>query len=51
MFENEVVSAKKYGSLCFGSINEVIDDDDLGCLNEGKARRMGGFEFCSSGRA
>ena len=43
-FENEVMNAKKYGCICFGSLNEVIDEDDLECLNEGKARRLGGFE-------
>ena len=46
-FENEVVSAKKYGSLCFGSLNEVINDDDLICLDEGKNQVM----RCSTRRA
>ena len=48
-FENEVVSAKKYRSLCFRSINEVIDGDDLGRLNEAKTRRMGGIKESSIG--
>lgn len=35
-FENDNVCAKGFGSICFGSLNEVIDEDDLECLNEGK---------------
>ena len=35
-FESEVVSARKYDGICFGSLNEVINDDDLICLDEGK---------------
>ena len=50
-FENEDVNAKKYGSLCFGSINEVMDGDDLGCLNEAKTRRLVECEDCSTVRA
>ena len=51
MFENEVVSTRKYESICFGSINEVIDEDDLEYLNVEKTRRMGGIEEGSTGRA
>ena len=50
-FENEVVSARKYESICFGSINKLIDEDELECFNEGKARRSGGFEDRSTSRA
>ena len=39
-FENKVVSARKYGSLCFGSLNKVINDDDLICLDKGKIQGM-----------
>ena len=35
----------------FGSINEVIDEDDLECLNVEKARRMEGIEEGSTSRA
>ena len=31
-FEDDVVCAKEYGSICFGSLDEVIKVDDLGCL-------------------
>ena len=37
MFENEIMSVRKYESICFGSINEVIDEDGLECLNNEKA--------------
>ena len=50
-FESEIVSARKYESICFGSINEVIDEDDLECLNVEKTRRMGGIEEGSTSRA
>ena len=36
--------AKGYGSIWFGSFNEVMDEDELECLNEGKIRRLGGLE-------
>ena len=32
-------------------MNEVINDDDLGCLSEGKVRSLGGFEGYSTHRA
>ena len=38
-FENDSVCAKGYGSIWFGSLNEVMDEDELECLNEGKTRR------------
>ena len=47
-FENGVVSAREYERISFGSINEVIDKDVLECLNEGKTRRLEGFEEFSS---
>ena len=50
-FENEVVSARKYESICFGSINKVIDEDRLECLNDGKVRRLESIEDCSTNRA
>ena len=50
-FENEVMSAKKYESIYFGSLNEMINEDDLECLNERKARRLEGFEDHSTSRA
>ena len=34
-FENEVVSARKYEGLCFGSLDEVIKVGDFVCLDEG----------------
>ena len=37
--------------ICFGSINEVIDEDDLECLNVEKTRRMEGIEEGSTSRA
>ena len=36
--ENDDECAMEYGSICFGSLNEVINDDDLVCLGEGKAQ-------------
>ena len=48
--ESVMECAMGYGVLRFGSLNEVINDDDLGCLSEGKARRLGGFEGCSTHR-
>ena len=45
------VCAKEYESIYFGSFDEVIKVDALGCLNEGKARRLEGLEGGSSGRA
>ena len=36
--EDDTLGAKEYGSICFGSLNEVINDDDLVCLGEGKAQ-------------
>ena len=50
-FENAVVSARKYESICFRSLDEVIKVGDLVCLDEGKGMLMEGFEVCSSGRA
>ena len=38
--EDEVVCAKKYGSIYFGSFDEVSIGDDLGCLNEANIRRL-----------
>ena len=49
--ESEDVKDMSYGGLRFGSLDEVIKVDDLGCPNEGKARGLGGLEDCSSGRA
>ena len=48
-FENDVVSVRKYEG--FGSINEVIDEGGLECLNDGKVRRLGECQGCSTGRA
>ena len=45
------MSARKYESICFGSINKVIDENDLECLNVEKTQRMGGIEEGSTGRA
>ena len=50
-FENEVVSATKYESLCFGSIIEVIDEDDLKCLKVENTQRMKGIQGCSTHQA
>ena len=50
-FENEVVSARKYEGLCFGSLDEVIKVGDFVCLDEGKRVLMEGCEACSNGRA
>ena len=50
-FENQVVSARKYEGLCFGSLDEVIKVGDFVCLDEGKGVLMEGFEGGSSGRA
>ena len=50
-FKNEVVSARKYEIISFVSINEVIDEDGLECLNEEKTRRLEGIEVRSSTRA
>ena len=43
-FESKVVSARKYEGICFGSINEVIDGDNLECLNDEEERRLEGLE-------
>ena len=32
------VCTKEYRGICFGSLNEVINDDDLVCIGEGKAQ-------------
>ena len=50
-FENKVVSPRKYESICFRSINEVIDEDGLECLMNAKARRFGDSEACSTSQA
>ena len=50
-FENEVVSARKYEGICFGSINKVIDEGGLEYLNDGKAQRLGACEGSSTGLA
>ena len=46
-----MVSARKYEGICFGSINEVIDGDDLECLNDEEERRLDGLEDGSTNRA
>ena len=35
-FKNNGVCSKEHESICFGSLNEVINDNDLVCLNDGK---------------
>ena len=50
-FKSEDVRDTSYGGLRFGSLDEVMKVNDLGCLNEGKTRILEGFENCSSGRA
>ena len=40
-----------YGVVRFGSLDELIDGDDLRCLSEGKARGLGPLEGCSTHRA
>ena len=43
--------AMGYGVVRFGSLDEVIDGDDLGCLSEGKARGLRVLDGCSTYRA
>ena len=51
-FENKIVSARKYDGICFGSLDQVMNDDELMCcLKDAKTRRMEGFEGCSTHRA
>ena len=38
--ESEDKSVMGYGHICFGSLNEVINDVDLVCLGEDKAQVM-----------
>ena len=49
--ESEDVRDMSYEGLRFGSPDEVIKMDGLGCLNEAKTRRSWRFEGSSSGRA
>ena len=49
--EDDVVCAKEYGSICFGSLDEVIKVDDLGCLNEAKTRKSKAQTNCSTSQA
>ena len=44
--ENDDECAMEYGSICFGSLNEVINDDDLVSLGEGKAQVKHCLRFC-----
>ena len=44
-------SVMGYGHICFGSLDQVMNDDELGCLNEAKTRGSWRFEARSSGRA
>ena len=41
-------SALRYGVVRFGSLDEVIDGDDLMCLSEDKARGLGPLEGYST---
>ena len=49
-FENKVVSARKYESIYFWSLNEVMNDDELECLNVEKIRRSEALMDRSTGR-
>ena len=50
-FESEDESVNGYGHICFGSLDQVKNDDELMCLNDGKARSLGSLEGCLTGRA
>ena len=47
--ESEDQSVMGYGHICFGSLDQVMNDDELGCHSEGKTPRKGGLEGSSSG--
>ena len=49
--KSEDESVTGYRSICFGSLNEVMDEDDLVCLNVEKTRRSEAQTDCSTGRA
>ena len=49
--ESEDESFMGYGHICFGSLDQVMNDDELVCFNDGKARSLGIFEGCSTNRA
>ena len=46
--ESENESVMGYGHICFGSLDQVINDNELVSLNEGKARNLGALEEWSS---
>ena len=49
--ESEDESVMGNESICFGSLNEVMDEDDLVCLNVEKTRRSEAQTDRSTGRA
>ena len=47
--ESEDESVMGYGHICFGSLDQVMNDDELMCrFKEAKTRRMNGFEGCTT---
>ena len=50
-FERKDESVNGYGHICFGSLDQGINHDELMCLNDGKARSLGSLEGCSTSRA
>ena len=49
--ESGAERSMEYGVLKFGSLDQVMIDDDLGWPNEAKSRGAAGFEGCSTSRA
>ena len=50
--ESKDESVMGYGHICLGSLDQVMNDDELMCrLKEVKTRRMEGFEGWSTHRA
>ena len=44
--KNDGVYEKEYESIYFGSLNEVINDDDLECFDKGYGVLKKGAEVC-----
>ena len=44
--EDDGVCEKDYRSICFGSLNKVINDDDLECFDKGYRVLKKGVEVC-----
>ena len=46
--ESEDGSFMRYGHICFGSLDQVMNDDELVCFNDGKAQSLGSFKGSTS---